>query len=180
MKTADKIALGVLIIAAISLITGGIVWAWSQRPIVDYQMTGNQGVSLPTSWAFGFSDSFPMQVSLAFDNRGSIDAYLYLIVSVTNAKISLSSGSPYNDTYASIYVIAQAHTGWDYQTVNITPVGNPRSFTVTYTIQTVQGSIFSIDGFITHIAYDIVHYGYTTVTYTNAPSGSYTYQLVNH
>jgi hypothetical protein len=130
-----------IILFIITLLGAG----WSQRPIIDYYMGG-----LEDSFTF---HGYPMIVNLKYQNRGNIDASLKLVVTVTNANITVTSLEPwieYNETQVKFNVAAISHMEtYSSYAVNISPVDNPQNFTITYTIEDTTGGL--INGMISHL-----------------------------
>jgi hypothetical protein len=120
-----------------------------------------------------------MKVGLNFQNRGSIDTTLHLVVRVTDANITVDNLEPWiacNGTQAIFNVAAQMHmeNSATYY-VNILPIGNPKNFTITYTIEDISNS-FSINGLISHLFLE-QHGYYPTYAVYDQTNGN-VYQLV--
>jgi hypothetical protein len=152
MKKWQVTILVTIILFVITLLGAG----WSQRPIIDYYMDG-----LEDSFTFY---GYPMRVHLMYRNRGNIDASLKLVVTVTNANITLDSLEPwieYNETQVKFNVAAISHMEtYSSCEVNIYPVGDPQNFTIAYTIEDTS-NLLSIHGVISHLFPE--HHGYSPV-----------------
>lgn len=122
---------------------------WSMRPIVDYNIAEEE---LPTSFSLSY---YPLTVSLRFRNRGNIDASLKLVVTVTNANVTVDYlNEPWVETSEAkvkLYILATKNkeTFSSYE-VRVYPVGNPLNFTINYTIEDVS-DFWSINGMISHL-----------------------------
>lgn len=136
-----------ILIFVISLVISLVGAGWSQRPIIDYHLAEEL---LPAS----FSSDSPINVSLRFRNRGNTDANLKLVVTVTNANITVSELYPwieYSKTQVkfNIWAINNMETFSSYE-AKVYPVGNPQNFTITYTIED-NSNFWSISGMISHL-----------------------------
>jgi len=143
---------------------------WSQRPIIDYHLAEE---SLPAN--FSYSDS-PIDVSLRFRNRGNTDANLKLVLTVTNANITVSGLRPwieYNETQVmfNIWAIKNMETFSSYE-AKVHPVGNPQNFTITYTIEDVS-NFWSIRGMISHLFLEPLGTYPTYIVYNRTDTDTY-------
>lgn len=124
-QTATLIAAIAVTISIIGLIGAG----WALRPIIDYKMSGITD-DYGSMWG-------PMDVSLLIRNRGNIDAKLYLVVTVTNANVTVDKDESWiecNGTQAMFYIAAISHMeDYDTYSIKVSPVGNPQNFTISYT-----------------------------------------------
>jgi len=157
-----------LLVTVIIFVIGLAGAGWSQRPIIDYYMTG-----LQDSFTF---HGYSMTAILNYRNRGSIDASLKLIVTVTNANITVDKLEPwieYNETQVKFYIAATSHME-TYSTcsVNIYPAGNPQNFTITYTIEDTSNG-WSINGMISHLFLESHNYFPTYAVYNQTGVDTY-------
>lgn len=156
--------LATIIIFIISLAGAG----WSQRPIIDYYMGG-----LPDSFTL---HGYSMTANLKYQNRGNIDASLKLIVTVTNANITVDELEPwieYNETQVKFSVPATSHMEtYSIYSVNIYPVGNSQNFTITYTIKDTSNG-WSINGMISHLFLESHNYFPTYAMYNRTDVDTY-------
>lgn len=157
-----------LLVTIIIFIIGLAGAGWSQRPIIDYYMSG-----ISDSYNFKYSS---MKVDLMVRNRGGIDASLYLVVKVTNANLTVDSLEPwikYNETQVKFYVTPIAHvdtySSWE---VNVSPVGDPQNFTIAYTIEDTS-NIWSISGMISHLFLDPHPYSSVYAVYNRTDTDNY-------
>jgi hypothetical protein len=164
MKKWQITVLVTIIIFVISLAGAG----WSQRPIVDYYMDG-----LKDSFTL---HGYPMTINLKYRNRGNIDASLKLIVTVTNANITVNELEPwieYSETQVKVNVAAISHMdAYSSYSVNIYPVGNLQNFTITYTIED-SSNFLSINGVISHLFLESHGYFPTYVVYNKTDTDTY-------
>jgi hypothetical protein len=170
--SAAKLTLVVTIVIAL---LGGYAWLWSQRPIVDCHLAGQGGSPLQSSYDSRFG---PITVYLGVDNRGSIDASINLIVTVTNANITESNPSwaECNGTEMTMGLAVQSHSATGYCSVSIVPIGNTENFTISYSM--VDTHNWGIpNGLIDHIGgIELNAYPPITVAYNETSEG--VYQLV--
>ena len=141
---------------------------WSQRPVVDYYMSG-------------LSDTFnadwgSMTVNLRIRNRGSIDARLLLVITVTNANLTVSKLEPwieYNETQVKFHVTAIAHMdSYSSYEIEVYPTGEPHNFTMTYTIED-NSNFWSINGMISHLFLEPNGYFPTSAFYNRTDTNFY-------
>jgi hypothetical protein len=155
-----------IILFAITLAGAG----WSQRPILDYYMSG-----LPDSYNSAYGT--PIRVDLMYRNRGSVDCSLKLIVEVKNANVTVDNVEPwieYNTTEVKFDITAIGHMeNYGSYQVKILPVGQPQNFTITYTFEDVTGGI---NGIISHGFFEAHPYFPTQAVYNR--NGADTYELV--
>lgn len=152
------------------LIIGFIGGGWALRPIIDYNISSAQD---------DYQTYSPMRVGLVYQNRGSVDISLHLVVDVTNANITLEKEEPWitcNGTRAIFNVAAQMHmdNSASYY-VNIMPIDNAQSFSVKYSVEDSTG--WSIpNGVISHLFLEPHPYYPTYLLYNK--TGASTYQLI--
>jgi hypothetical protein len=110
-----------------------VLWlsVWSLRPIVDYYFD-----SPPHSYN---SHLGYLQLNLVVQNRGQTDTFLYLVVIVTHCEVVYDKSLSWvmgTSTGVKLYISAQRlmETKRNFS-INIMPVGNPRSFTISYAIE---------------------------------------------
>jgi hypothetical protein len=124
-----------IILAILGIIFGLLGGGWSQRPIIDYKM---DGLSENVDFDHGF-----LRVSLNYRNRGSVDSSLALVLTVTDANITLDQIEPwieYNETQVKFHTAATARMeNYASHDVKVFPVGNPQNFTLTYSIEETSG-----------------------------------------
>ena len=163
MKKWQITILVTIIIFIISLAGAG----WSQRPIIDYYMDG-----LKDNFTF---HGYSMTVNLKYKNRGNIDASLKLVVTVTNANITVNSLEPwieYNETQVKFNVAATSHMDtYSSYAVNISPVDNPQNFTITYTIEDTTGGL--VNWMISHLFLEPHGYFPTYAVYNRTDTDTY-------
>jgi hypothetical protein len=156
-----------LLVTVIIFVIGLAGAGWSQRPIIDYYMGG-----LPDSFTFR---GYPMTVKLNYQNRGNIDASLKLVVTVTNANITVDELEPwieYNETQVKFSVAAPSHMENDYSySVDIYPVGNPQNFTITYTFEDTTGGL--INWMISRLFLESHGYSPTHAVYNRTGTDTY-------
>jgi len=164
MKKWQATILVTIILFIITLLGAG----WSQRPIIDYYMDG-----LEDSFTF---HGYPMIVNLKYQNRGNIDASLKLVITVTNANITVNSLEPwieYNETQVKFNVAAISHMEtYSSYAVNIYPVGDPQNFTITYTIEDTSNGL-SINGMISHLFLEPHGYSAVFALYNKTDTNTY-------
>ena len=166
MKKGTKIPIAV-VVTIIIFIFGLFGAGWSYRPIVDYYMSG-------ISDDFTFANRFPMRVELNFRNRGSIDASLKLVITVTNANITVNPQSwiEYNETQVKFNIAATSHMeSYSSYSVNVYPVGNPQNFTIAYTIEDTTSGL--INGLISHMFLEGHGYSPTYAMYVRTSADTY-------
>jgi len=143
LRTSIKVTIILFIVGLVVTLLGA---AWQQRPIIDYDMSG-----IPDTYNFQYSS---MIVTLRVRNRGNTDASLDLVVTVSEANMTVDKLEPwitYNETQVKFHVAAIAHMEtYSTYSVNISPVGDPQNFTITYTIEDTSNSL-SINGIISHL-----------------------------
>jgi hypothetical protein len=170
LRTAIKVTIILFIVGLVFTLLGS---GWSQRPIIDYKMDG-----LEDNFTF---HGYSMTVNLMYRNRGNIDASLKLVVTVTNANITVDSLEPwieYNKTQVKFNVAAIAHMeAYSSDAVNIYPVGNPQNFTITYTIEDTSNAL-SINGIISHLFLE--PHGYSPVYAVYNKTATDTYEWLKH
>ena len=161
----------VIVLAILSLLFGLIGAGWSQRPIIDYTMEG-----LPDNIDFGYQT---LRVSLKYRNRGDIDASLLLVLTVTDANITVDTIEPwidYNETQVKFHVTVISHMeGYANLEVSIVPLENAQNFTITYTFEDASDS-WSINGIISHSFLEAHPYFPTLAMYNI--TGTNTYEWV--
>lgn len=162
-----------IVIFAIGLVISLVGAGWSQRPIIDYHLAEEL---LPASFSYNES---AIDVSLRFRNRGNTDANLKLVVTVTNANITVSKLQPwieYSKTQVkfNIWAIKNMENFSTYK-AKVYPVGNPQNFTIKYTIEDAS-NFWSISGMISHLFLE-PHGTYPTYVVYNRTDTD-TYQLL--
>lgn len=166
MKKRTKIPIAV-VVTIIIFIFGLLGAGWSYRPIVDYYIGGN-----PQSFTF---HGYPMIVALYYRNRGSIDASLKLVVTVTDANITVDKLEPwieYNETQVKFNVAATKDMkNFAGETVNIYTVGDPQNFTIKYTVEDTTSGL--INGIISHMFLEWHAYSPTYAMYIRTSANNY-------
>lgn len=136
MRTSVKVTIILFIVGLVFSLLGA---GWSQRPIIDYYMDG-----LDDSFTF---HGYPITINLKHQNRGNIDASLKLVVTVTDANLtvdSLESWIEHNETQIKFNVAAPSHMeSYSSHSVKVYPVGSPQNFTITYTIEDTTGGLIN-------------------------------------
>lgn len=157
-----------ILVTVIIFVIGLAGAGWSQRPIIDYYMSG-----LQDSFTF---HGYSMTVNLKYQNRGNIDASLKLVVTVTNANMTVNDLEPwieYNETQVKFNVAATSHMdAYSSYAVNIYPVGDPQNFTITYTIEDTSNG-WSINGMISHLFLEPHNYFPTYAMYNRTDTDTY-------
>ena len=165
MRTSIKVTIILFIVGLVFTLLGS---GWSQRPIIDYYMD-----ELKESFTF---HGYPMTVLLKYQNRGNIDASLKLVVTATNANLTVNSLEPwieYNETQVKFNVAAIAHmVTYSSCAVNIYPVGDPQNFTITYTIEDTSNPL-SINGMISHLFLEPHGYSPVYAVYNKTATDTY-------
>lgn len=156
-----------LLVTIIIFIIGLAGAGWSLRPIIDYNMDG-----LKDSFTF---NGYSMTVSLRYRNRGNIDASLKLVVTVTDANLTVNDLEPwieYNETQVKFNVAATSHMeSYSSYSVNVYPVGNPQNFTITYTIEDKTSGL--INGLISRLFLEPHGYFPTYAVYNRTDVDTY-------
>lgn len=138
--------IGVLV-AILAIIFGLIGAGWSQRPIIDYKID-----RLDAGYATYYNQ--PMSISIKARNRGNIDALLYLVVTVTNANITVNDPEPWmkiNGTQSKFIVtLPRLMENYVTYTLNINPIDDSQNFTIRYTIEDMS-SFTPINGMISRL-----------------------------
>lgn len=164
MRTSVKVTIILFIVGLVFSLLGA---GWSQRPIIDYYMDG-----LKDSFTF---HGYPMTVNLKHQNRGNIDASLKLVVTVTDANLTvdeLESWIEYNETQVKFNVAARSHMdSYSSHSVNVYPVGNPQNFTITYTIEDTTGGL--INSIISRLFLEPHGYSPTYAVYNKTDTNTY-------
>src|SRR5208337_923059 len=144
----EKWQIGIILIIVL-VVLGLALAGWSERPIIDYSLT-----NLPDNYD---SSNSVMLVRLGYDNRGDMDAAVNLIVTVTNANLTLfwnDTWAKCNGTRAVFYMAderARAHSPFgDGGDLIVQSVGHPQNFTITYTVEDAS-PVFRINGIISHL-----------------------------
>jgi hypothetical protein len=141
---------------------------WSQRPIIDYKIS-----TLPGSFNFEHGS---MKLDLEYRNRGSIDSSLNLVITVTDGNVTVDQPEPWmegNQTQRKFHVAAMGHMDtYSSQAVNVSPVGDPQNFTITYTIEDTSDG-WSINGIISHLFLEAHSYYPTQVIYYRTSASTY-------
>jgi len=165
LRTSVKVTIILFIVGLVFSLLGA---GWSQRPIIDYYMDG-----LKDSFTF---HGYSMTINLKYQNRGNIDASLKLVVTVTNANITVNSLEPwieYNETQVKFNVAAIGHMPtYSSYAVNIYPVGIPQNFTITYTIEDTSNGL-SINGMISHLFLEPHGYSPIFALYNKTDTNTY-------
>lgn len=158
-----------ILVTVIIFIFGLAGAGWSQRPIIDYYL---DDVLDEVDFKYQI-----LRVSLKYQNRGNIDASLNLVITVTNANITVDKLEPwieYNETKVKFHVAAKSHmeTYSDHK-VNISPVGDAQNFAITYTIEDTTGGL--INGIISHLFLESHGYFPTYALYNKTDTNTYTW-----
>jgi hypothetical protein len=157
-----------LLVTIIIFIIGLAGAGWSQRPIIDYYMDG-----LEDSFTF---HGYSMTANLKYRNRGSTDASLKLVVTVTNANITVEKPEPwieYNETQVKFNTAAISHMDtYSSYAVNISPVGDTQNFTIRYTIEDTSNG-WSTNGMISHLFLEPHGYFPTYAVYNRTDTDTY-------
>jgi hypothetical protein len=166
LKKGTKIPIAV-VVTIIIFIFGLLGAGWAYRPIIDYYMNGN-----PQSFTF---HGYPMPVGLSFRNRGGIDASLKLVITVTNANITVDKLQPwieYNETQVKFNEAAiKSMANYATEVVYVYAVGDPQNFTIKYTIEDTTSGL--INGIISHMFLEWHAYSPTYAMYIRTSASNY-------
>jgi hypothetical protein len=106
---------------------------------------------MPVTFTYVNSNA-PLIVALHWQNKGDADTSLQLTLATENANITWfsnfgsngtafpgwateSDGQTYNGASSTFHVSAVAHSPMLYKYVDVLPVGNPQTFTITFSIK---------------------------------------------
>ncbi len=157
-----------VILTILAILSSPFVFAYTRRPIVDYYMSG-----VPNTANFQFG---PLRLILEYRNRGVTDAPLHLIVTSTNANITvdtsvtLISGNESSKIVLEAFAFSNTET-YEEAPINVRPAGNPQNFSVVFSVKVIGSG--GIDGFVQSFA-SLNAFNVINATYIMSSQETYT------